>query len=108
MFCWINAESYEDKSLDSMILLRLLILLSTRKMSKSGHFVRYCMDWLILCDSKDYSEGLAWHYGVFTCGFLEREKHEEREDSVGEGNGCKKGIICHCFIISYQLSYKGI
>ena len=54
-------------------------------MSKSGHFVRYCMDWLILCDSKDYSEGLAWHYGVFTCGFLEREKHEEREDNVGEG-----------------------
>ena len=39
---------------------------------------------------------LAWHYGVFACGFLERKKHEEREDSVGEGNGCKKRIIRRC------------
>ena len=47
---------------------------------------------------KIVARGLAWHYGVFACGFLEGEKHEEREDSVGEGNGCKERVVNWFFI----------
>ena len=58
-----------------MILLRLLILLSTRKKgAKADILSDDCMDWLILCDSKDYSEGVSLALWSFYVRFFGERK----------------------------------